>query len=309
MKLKYNILWLDDQIDDFRKDGWVDDVETHLIGEGFEPIIITLSDPEEISTHLSDELDLILTDYNLVDAGPLKNGKQVIEAIRKLHNSTEILFYTAKVDGLIDTEKLNRITFLETHPLGDHHKIVTREAKKLIDLTIKKFQHIIAMRGMIMHETSYLDEIKKDIINSCFECAGLDSIAISNEIFHSINDFLSEKTDKFSQCHKTQRIDRLMKDAALFSSACQIVAIKEILLQLKTTDFSEDYSMEINTTRNKFAHAVLKKNDHGVEYFEHGDGDIIFDAKKCKEIRLNIRKHKENLEKLKDDLDQLKITP
>jgi hypothetical protein len=308
MKLKYNILWLDDKIDDFISDDWIEKVKTHLINNGFEPNVIPISKSEDFTTYLSDDVDLILTDYNLVENDSIgKNGDLIIESIRESSISTEILFYSARAELKIG--QINRITFLETRKSpGNHHQLVYNELIKLIDLTIKKFQHIIAMRGMIMHETSSLDEIKLNIINSCIECSDLDGDSISETIFHSVEAFLSHKCNDFKKYKEQEKVKKLMKDTVLFSADHQIVAIQAILSQLEMSDFSDEYSAEINPIRNKFAHAVLKTDEQGIEYFEYGGSDesrIIFDSNKCREIRKNIRKHKENLDNVKVKIDKL----
>ena len=70
MKIKYNILWLDDQIDEFIEDEFVNHIENYLEEEGFEPNVVTVSNSQELFSNLSGDWDLILTDYNMSD----KNG-------------------------------------------------------------------------------------------------------------------------------------------------------------------------------------------------------------------------------------------
>jgi len=79
MKITYNILWLDDAIDEFQEDGFIDEINKYLEGEGFIPYIRTVSKVNEFLQYLSDKYDLILMDYNIEDG---KNGADLITDIR-----------------------------------------------------------------------------------------------------------------------------------------------------------------------------------------------------------------------------------
>ncbi len=157
MKLEYKILWLDDYIQDFIDLEAIEEIDRHLVANGFIPNVKTVKKSSDFFALLDDSFDLILTDFHMNDM----NGDEVVEQIRSSKYSvmTEILFYTAKAD-LKDTQKISRVSFLETNASTDEHieKVISRTIE-LIDLTIKKFQHIVTMRGMIMHETSSLDEL------------------------------------------------------------------------------------------------------------------------------------------------------
>ena len=89
----------------------------------------------------------------------------------------------------------------------------------------------------------------------------------------------------------------------LFSADYKIEALSKILQSLKIKDFSSDYKTEIITIRNKFAHAILEKDEKtGREYFKHGEDGITFDEDFCKTIRKNINKHKQNLDDLQSKI-------
>ena len=63
---------------------------------------------------------------------------------------------------------------------------------------------------------------------------------------------------------------------------------------MEQEDYSTDYKNEIISLRNKFAHAVLIKDDKGRQYFQHGSTGITFDDNLCKTIRKNINKYRNN---------------
>jgi CheY-like chemotaxis protein len=309
MKIGYNVLWLDDQIDTFIEDEYVDKIKNYLEEEGFNANIITVSKPDDFFSCLNDSIDLILTDYNMAE----KNGAQIVEEVRSRSIFTEILFYTAKAD-LKSLDKMDRITFLQTDKIlgSTHQEKVVEKAISLINLTIKKFQHIVAMRGMIMHETSSLDaqsmEILKSYLNckdkGCKDCEDKAKCQpIADSIFEKLEQHFNRKVSDIEKLKATNNLGKLIKDNFLFSSDYKIEALHKILEAMDIADFSADYKMEIITTRNKFAHAILEKDETtGREYFEYGEDGITFDEEYCKTIRKNINKHKQNLDNLQSKI-------
>lgn len=303
MKIKYKILWLDDKIKDFIEDDYIKEVEDYLIDQGFIPNIETVSNSQEFFDSLNNEYDLILTDYHMKDM----NGDKVVEEVRKKDVQTEILFYTAQAD-LTDAAKIDRVSFLETSGLGEHEEKVVSKLITLIDLTIKKFQNIVVMRGMIMHETSYLDEEKINILREILK----DENGIFNEACSQMNNASLGRLKHFNKSNK-EIIDKyasngegllgLLDNSSLFGAYFQTKALGDFMDEWGgVTNFSDSYYEEIIKIRNQFAHSILK-NDGSKEYFDHKDGEMIFDDEKCKDIRKNIRKHQHNLQQLKDNLN------
>jgi CheY-like chemotaxis protein len=298
MKLEYKILWLDDQIQDFIDDEIIQEVEEYLIEQGFQPKIITVSKSEDFFKSLNDSFDLLLTDYHLNDI----NGDEVIKKIRSQEYSvlSEVLFYTAKAD-LKDTDKISRVSFLETNTLlGDHRELVLKATINLIGLTLKKFQNIIAMRGMIMHETSSLDVEMIEIIKKALKNESLNFEEVSVSIYDQLIDLFTKKTEFVQECKRKMNFNQLTKDSFVYSAKYKILTLSKILEDLKMEDFSTEYDSEINSIRNKFAHAVLERDENGREFFKHKEDGIDFNEELCKVIRENIIKHKSNLDELKE---------
>jgi CheY-like chemotaxis protein len=309
MKISYKILWLDDEINAFIDDEFVEKIQKHIEDKGFLPKITTVSKVSEFFDKLDDSFDFILTDYNMSD----KNGAQVIADIRDKFIFTEILFYTAQAEWE-EIGKLDRISFLQTSKIsgGTHHEKVIEKAISLINLTIKKFQHIVAMRGMIMHETSSLDvqsmEILKSYLNckekGCADCVDKERCKpIADSIFEKLEHQFMDKINDVGKLKEKNNLRKLIKDNFLFSADYKIETLSKILENLEITDFSADYKTEIITVRNKFAHAILEKDEEtGREYFKHGEDGITFDENYCKTIRKNINKHKQNLDNLQSKI-------
>ena len=292
MKLEYKILWLDDNIKAFIDDEWVDEIIKHLKDNGFIPIIETVSNSTEFFTKLDDSYDLILTDYHMDDM----NGDKVVERIRSEELvMTEVLFYTAKAD-LKDTQKISRISFLETNSsTTDHLRKVVERTIALIDLTIKKFQNVIAMRGMMMHETSSLDSIMLEVINKAME---RDIEFDKDQIFEELIQLFESKLRYLNKWKTNSRFDKLIKDNFVFSAEFKTKTLSNILDVLALENFTEEYKTEVIKLRNDFAHVQLVPNpETGKLHFKDLNSDKIFDESMCIKIRKDIRKYLEYFEK------------
>ena len=242
-----------------------------------------------------------MCDYHLTEKeGGTRDGDQIVSEVRGESIFTEILFYSARGE-VTDTYKLDRITFVETHKMQQTHQeaLMTR-SKKLIDLTVSKFQHIVAMRGMIMHETSTLDAKMLEIIKTAVKGDKFNFDELSAIIYDEVIEQFTKKIEFVQTCQRKNNFNQLTNDHFVFSATYKIKTLSQILKSLDIEDFSENYQEKINNIRNKFAHAVLLKDENsGREYFKHGESGMEFNEELCKEIRVDINKHLENMLSLK----------
>lgn len=306
MKIEYNILWLDDKKTDIIEDNHAEDIVEFISDQGFEPNINLVSNEDEFFKNLNDSYDLILTDYHLNEEGnEERNGDKIIEEIRERNIFTEIMFYSAR-GNVKDTQKKDRITFVETNriPGSTHYEKIVEKAKELISLTIRKFQHIVPMRGLLIQEASNLENEMLEIITKYLDKK--DSTNVKNAIYDSLTAFYGEKSNKINECKEKDKISKILKDPLLISSTQRAVAISRILDDEEIENFISDFKIEIIKMRNDFAHAkYVKDNEKGIEYFEVKTGDVNFDAELCKTIRVNLMKHKKNFSDLNQTLDKL----
>lgn len=300
MKLSYKILWIDDRVNEASFMEMRKNLSEYLSDEEFFNVSIDciedIDDFDVSSNNL--DYDLIITDFNLSST---KNGDQVIDEIRSHSVLTEIFFYSA--NQLPTLSNLSRVTFFQLNP-ASLYKGLYDEIKKTIALTLKLFHNIISMRGMIMHETSFLDAQSEEILksyitcdeNGCNNCGEKEKCTpIADAIFEKLTAHLAEKTTKANK----KNLKKIMNDNFLFSADYKILALNKILGALAIPDFSGDYKTEIINVRNQFAHAVLEKNEQdGREYFKNKSEGVTFDEAFCRNIRKNINKHKQNLDNL-----------
>lgn len=292
MKLDYKILWLDDKMDVIIEDEYLGEIEKHLLEHGFNPIIIPTKNEKEFFDNLDDSFDLILTDYHLNETrGTSRDGDAIINEVREKSIFTEIMFYSAQGE-VVDTFKMDRITFVDTRrsPIRDHNEAVIDRAIKLIDLTIKKFQHIVAMRGMIMNETSILDVEMHNLLLTLIKSKADEKIILK------IKEKYSESIDELDkEINQTDDIDLILLKIGATHRWRAIV--RNLEKGVNKTIFN-DYEKEIISIRNQFAHAILHKDQTGRDYFKHGKSGVTFDEEFCKKIRKDIIKHNKNLQQL-----------
>ena len=209
------------------------------------------------------------------------------------------MFYSAQSE-IKNTINLDRITFLDTSKTTNknHYQDVIEKAIFLINLTIKKFENIVVMRGMIMQETSSLDATIENIVNKYIATLDEENKELFlDDIFINIEKRAKEKYEKA----QSKKYNKILKDNILFSSDQKIKALGKILTKLKLTDFSDDYTNDIISNRNKLAHAELIKNEQGKDCFKSKNNEIIFDEEFCKNIRKNLISYREKIENLQEN--------
>ncbi|MBR3427720.1 MAG: hypothetical protein IKG95_07260 [Bacteroidales bacterium] len=284
MKLKYKILWIENEAD------WVESIEDQLqdyledFGFIYEKTLIA---KEERDINYND-YDLILMDLNLSDQ---PNGAVLISKIRDLGVFTDVVFYSAMGIEELRTKgrekELEGVFYSGRTPDTEFVKRV----KAVIDSTIKKVQDLNNLRGLVMAEVSELDSMMDNIIQSYFNTEK------RLEMFHE---------------HITANRETTLQKSLSCNNKCQLVwrgkNIQEIILHLdsyqkahalkiiieqskpdlyKNGNFFEDYKKAIIIPRNELAHCKSELRD-GKEILLTRNGDKCFDDKFFKEIRQNI---------------------
>jgi CheY-like chemotaxis protein len=299
MKLDYKIIWVEDKIESKPFQALIQNVTKFLEEQFFKVTIETAEDLgdfiQKYDSHRN--FDLVVTDLNLNES----HGNEVVDYLRdKKHNQTEVFFYSANPD--LKTSPLvnsNRITFYQLDG-QDYHSELQQNILDLISLTISKFQNIITMRGMIMHETCSLDTKMINIVKQYLEDPA--NKERSEHIFTSILGNITQHAEEKYNKALAGKMKKILADNVLFSSSHKIGALGEILDVLGVQNFSEEYSSEVISYRNQFAHAELFTTEEGVQHFKargfNEDDKLVFDEDLCRTIRRNIIKHENNLEKL-----------
>ncbi|MBS1640844.1 MAG: response regulator [Bacteroidetes bacterium] len=302
MKLEYNILWIDNDIQEYIENGEVNNLKTYLEELGFEPNIVTVEDEAELDNFIYNfKYDLIISDFNL----NATTGDKIIEKIRDEKGfSTEILFYTAKSNFRDDPEVKDRLAFMDRITFHSNRDTFLDKVEKLIKLTLDKLLELNATRGLITAATSELDvEIEEIVMQLVVKHNKSDDDLkqiVNDKVFSKLEGTVKNFWDNYGNFQDYfPKIEAVKKWEIL----------RDLLKPLKSQNqeintFLENnktYQDQVITIRNQFAH-VKAVEENGIIKLK-GRKDIEFDDNKCIEIRKNLIAHKRNIEALKQILN------
>lgn len=306
MKLNYRILWIDDQIEDYIEMGIKTELETYIESLGFLPSIECFENGTLAEKSIKDtKYDLILSDYNI--QGGEEQGDVLIQNIRDGGVFTEVLFYSAQSD--FDTIAKNlyrdRVSFFSL--IGDESfKGFKEKAFRLIEHTVSKLQELNSIRGLVMAETSELDNSVEEILLSFLSKEDKTAIDLKKYICKIVKDSCNDNlknAEKFCELETSNFVKSRLFDADKKSRSINKL-ISMLSIEDKNLDsFYENYKIDVLNTRNDLAHAKSEVID-GVEYLiisrKDGDTPVKFDQDHCIGIRKNLRKYSEKLRLIRE---------
>lgn len=316
MRLKYKILWIEDEPDSVERPK--NQIQKYLEDDyGFEckEEDIVIKDYDEFEAEFIDEergqkrirdsikeFDLLLVDFNLGEEE--QTGDKLIEVIREGVYS-EILFYSSELPSI--TSKLNN-HFIDGVFTSDREHLEDK-IKKLIKVTIKKVQDVNNLRGLIMAEVAELDIIKEEIIKLASQ--KIDAKKLEKYTLDKVKssvDSNNRTTQRYLDDISNTTFDSLFGRIGFVDSNKKAMTIGEALIKLAITEpvtketFTQPYIDNILSKRNKFAHI---KECNGTDVYGNPCkmiGDIPFTEEKCIEIRKEIKKYKKILEDIKNSI-------
>lgn len=184
MKLNYKILWIDDKIDSIISLGIKDYIQEYLESLEF----ITSIDCHETAKLeeaiiKQNKYDLILSDYE-VDEDDQK-ADVLIKKIRSYDIFTEVLFYSGHSEFIQSLLGVDRISFFSLE--GDEgYRGFKQKVIALINQTVYKLQELNSIRGLVMSETSELDNTVIDILNCFFSTESDDANKLREYIIKTV---------------------------------------------------------------------------------------------------------------------------
>jgi CheY-like chemotaxis protein len=307
MKLHYRILWIDDQIEDYIEMGIKSEFESYLDSLGFIPSVETFENGTLAEASIkSTNYDLILSDYNI--EGASEKGDTLIQNIREGGVFTEVLFYSAQTNFEEIAKNLytDRVSFFSL--INDEGmKEFRNRTYRLINLTIAKLQELNNIRGLVMAETSELDNSVIDILSTFFSVESEEGTTLRTYIIKSIQESAKGNADRASKLEEYDNLtllkERILDADKKARAIGKLLKLKELHEQAPFIDFYENYKADVIDKRNDLAHAKSDVID-GVEYLilsrKDGEHPEKFDQEKCIEIRKNLRKHIEILRLIRE---------
>ncbi len=298
MKLHYKILWIDDQIEDYIDMGIKSEFESYLDNLGFIPTVETFENGNKAETSINTvKYDLILSDYNIEGAN--EQGDTLIQKIRDGGVFTEVLFYSAQenFDEIAKNLYRDRVSFFSL--VGDEGMREFRHRTfRLIELTVQKLQELNSIRGLVMSETSELDNIIEDILAVYLSNDNEETVRLRQYIIGII---IESSKGNLAKAGKLDGLDNLnLIKSRIFDadkksrSINKLLEIKGMHKQPPYNDFYERYKNDVLDKRNDLAHAKSDTID-GIEYLilskKDGEHPEKFDQETCIIIRKKLKEY------------------
>lgn len=305
MQLEYNILWIDNDIQEYIDNGEVGSIRTFLNELGFESNVETVDDEANLDNYIfKHKYDLILSDFNL----NATTGDVIIQEIRENKRfSTEILFYSAKNNFRDEPEVKERLAFMDRITFHTNRDTFLDKVEKLIVLTLDKLLELNATRGLITAETSQLDVIIEELtIEIANNRLNLDASRLKAIIDDYADKFLSSRSESFKEKYNEIGFSNIFQSIeanrkwnifrTLLKEYNKDVKSSEIEMFLKRNSTYFDQVIDI---RNKFAHSKAKQKEGKMVLIgQFGKEDFQFDSDQCITIRKDIISHRLNFKEL-----------
>jgi len=308
MKIKYSILWIDDES------------MTHDIGRikryleeetGFIPVIDKIDSINGTLNLNFKKYNLIILDYQLDNS---KTTDPVLKKIKEKDYYSEVIFYSARTN-FEDHIKNNIGMFEGVFWCDARGQTLYQKIIKVIDLTLKKFQDLNNLRGLVMAETADLDKLKKEIFKEYFNLSHKDKSTFEKEICSRIEKSFKDNLKKIKkhqgkkititeENYTSTRSGNIMEllDDLIFDFSKKGRCIQKLLelLDSKVEFKFSEYENSIINKRNKLAHEP-EREQNGSIYF----GNLEFTPEECKIIRDDIKKYKKLFDSLIVDIKKI----
>lgn len=293
MRLNYCVLWIEN--DDEWAESIRDEIEEAILGFGLMPELTIEPKGDDCLNYKG--YDLILMDLALADG---KSGDEVISKIRSLEIFTDVVFYTAS--GITAVKDKARSMDLEGVYFADRSQaLFIAKIKEIINASVRRFQDLVNLRGVVMAEVSELDSLMEHIVTTYFQSKeNLDEFHkhVSSDREKSIKRLLVE-VECNKKCYiswKDKTIEEIIKQLDSSQKALAIKIVVEQLAKTKglfskylETNFYEEYNNSIISMRNNLAHCVEFKNDDGTIVLKTRKGNLIYGDADIVEVRKQIQ--------------------
>jgi CheY-like chemotaxis protein len=290
MRLRYKILIFDNDPE------WVESIKEDLIeiveSEGLlvdaEEDIEICSDESEFSG-MFDYYDIILIDYDL----GCQKGEQIIKKIRNGQHFTEVIFYSQGSKDLLEIISQEKIEGVYCSRRQNHSFLIKFE--KVFKNSIKKVLDLNNLRGIVLAETSELDQLKSDIFKQAYKKGLIDIeffedniykivIGRSKDNFKTLNKYINTKIGNIeSEIRQYDNYDEMhfMNKNHFFTFDVKKDNLPKLLEKVDSLILFDKnkYDDKIQKKRNKLAHEPERREDDkqyfGSYEFNHEEAKLI----------------------------------
>lgn len=300
MQLHYNILWIDNDLQEYIDRGYFDNLREFLLGYGFIADINPLFDSDELSTVLKKKYDLIISDYDL-GRDENNTGVELVKKIREVY-LTEILFYTGNASVETEEKLRDALKYIDRITIHLGRETLLGKIERTIILTVQKLLELNATRGLITSITSELDFDMELIAHKIIE---VTSSANADKIFGSTHKEITKKQTKditaLQEIYDKKDYKGYFSKADAFRKWDLLKEIIKLSVPAKFDyDLLKEYYKEVISIRNKFAHSkaiIIKEELHLAGFGPDGE-PFQYNEEQCIEIRKKLIGHRDNFNEL-----------
>ena len=203
MNNQFKILWFEDDASWYKTASRriKASIEKHFL-------LFEEEEPRETGTKIDfDELkstkyDLILMDYKLASGSP--SGDQIIQSIREKQILTDVLFYSADYDAMIESFK-QRLPEVDGVYLAKRDvNLFSDKVGMLISKIVQRSEDIVNLRGMVLEATSFFEAKVQSFLDDLWKELDLIEQEKLNKLFKTkiLDHRLHDSEDKIKKFDK-----------------------------------------------------------------------------------------------------------
>jgi CheY-like chemotaxis protein len=327
MKMKYKILWFEDDQEYFDED-LQPEIKAFVESKGFIYECVHRKTGAELDNLLTNvTYDLIISDLNL---GADETGEKLIDYIRDDKRVlTEVLLYSANEDAL--KKIVDNKGWIERASFSIGLKNLPAKLRSLIQLSIRKVEDVNNLRGLVIAETIELEkkieyvllkffeateeqvktevkeELRKTIYDKKKEKHGRDLAVIESIKLKDVKDLIDQDILTANNTYETVQsiLNTQLKVVNAKLNSGGLKADEKTTLNQRKKHLDDvkkeliNFKKEIIDIRNILSHVEEGIDEEGNPFLKSlikGMQPIKFDEQKYIEVRQNLLKHSENLD-------------
>lgn len=228
MRLDFNVLWVDDQLDYVRAQH--QPITAHMESHGFQFNVTYCRTIDEVRRQIADdvfndEVDLILVDWDL---GNDEWGQRVIEEVRGQIPYKDVIFYSAHTSaddlrGLATMARVDGIFCAGRNELVD-------EVIDVFDSLVKKILDLDHTRGIVMGATSDIDHMVSECLRHAHGKLGGDAQKqLLQQGIKFIEDRLKDLTKKVGKLKGATDLTQLLEEHFIFTAYDRLHMLSRVL--------------------------------------------------------------------------------
>lgn len=287
MQIEYNILFIENDYE------WIDSIEeflTDYLDEKWFTLKLQRSTTFPSTVSDFNAYDIIVVDFTL------DNNETWDQAIKQIRQSgevyTEILFYSSIWEHAI-RQKLIELGGFDWVYCSDRKDDLRKNLIGLIYTTIRKSQDLNNLRGLVMAETSELDDYLIKINQELIE-KGKVNEALIEKSHSKILEYANAKKEKI----ETSKLIQLLREKEISAYPSWLMLQSFCKCDLNNLEWASisNYAKEIIDMRNLLAHNPEDTSTKNRMCILNNKWEpVVFTEEVFSTIRKNIRQHKETL--------------